>query len=610
MKKSARLTALVLSAAMLFTACGNQAPQKPSESKNDSSTASSSTTAEQSSTASTQGGEKVLMLAMSDTPETLNPHTTSTSYGLIGDMTATLYKRIWSEEQNAPTYVPAVADGEPICLDEENHRDWRIKLKEGYTFVDGTPITAHVFEYSFKMLNDPKLANRNTNASRFENGLEYMQGKCEWDEVKFKAVDDYTIELRYAEHHEPESGKSVKASFAFVATAAVHPEMYESCLNSDGTECTYGTSLDKFVASGLYEPTKLIEGQFLEITKRTDGKAPLADVFTPDRVEYTCVTDTNTRIQLFEQGKLDTVGANQEAYAEYPGAHYQYNDDVMGIFINAKTPQESALKDPNMRYALYWGLDREKIVKTVFPTSIASAYQYLPFATIADPADKDNKVLNYRTTKEAQAIRMDGHEVTQSGYDKELALEYFEKAYEANGNKKITINMLYSDDDYSKTFSEALQNYYQELFGTDRVEVALKAVPFSIIYSEIAKDKMNYDVCVSCGNKNDAEDPWDNTNWVATGEYTYNTQYCVISDEELSKEWDELYYKCALYDWKWDAQKKIEASARMEEILYNDCSFIPVYCRGTRSFFSQKITPLMDDGHVTMGYALMQAKFN
>lgn len=605
MKKMTRLTALILSVVMLLSACGND---KPGSSSGSNQSSNGETTSATETNGETK--EKVLNLSMGDTPETLNPHTTATNYNIIQDMTALLYKEIWSVEENESVYVPCIADGDPICLDEEKHIKWQIKLQKGFEFVDGTPIDAHVFEYSMKMLNSPKLANRNVNASMIANGLKYMKGECEWEEVMFKAVDDYTLEFSFAEFHEPESALDVKSTFSFVATGAVHPKMYESCLNADGTECSYGTSLDKFVASGTYYPSNLIEGQYLELTKRTDGKAPMSDIYTPDRVEYTSVTDSNTRIQLFEQGKLDYISANQEAYAEYPGAHYHYNDDVMGIYLNGISPKEAALKDKNLRYAIYWGLDRESIVKAVFPTSLASAYQYLPFTTMPDPADKVNKVINYRETKEAQAIRLDGHPVTQNGYDKDLALEYFDKAYANNGNKKISIVAIYSDDDTSKTFAEAIQNYYQELFGEDRCEIILQAVPFSIIYSEIAKNKMNYDMCLSCGNKNNYKAPWNNTNWVSSGEYTYHTQYCPIADPEKAAEWDDLFYKCALYDWKWDAQKKIEASARMEEILLNDCCFVPVYCRGYRSFFSPKITPLMETGDTYLGYCLMQAKFN
>ena len=138
-----------------------------------------------------------------------------------------------------------------------------------------------------------------------------------------------------------------------------------------------------------------------------------------------------------KKGELDAVVANQPAYDEYDGARYVYTIDNYGIYLNSETPTCTALKDVNLRYALYWGLDRETVVKAVYPTALPSAYMYVPFSTMPDPADKDNKTVVYHDTKEAKAIRMDGHEVTQEGYDPDLAKEYFDKAYQANGNQKL-----------------------------------------------------------------------------------------------------------------------------------------------------------------------------
>ena len=593
MKKTRILTALILSATMGLTACGGGDSSKETSNKEKSS-----------------DGEKVLKTYFSDTPQTLNPHTTADNYELLLDMSATLYREVWDEETGAKTYVASLADGDPVCNDDE-HKVWTIKVKDGYTFADGTEINAETVEYSIKMLNDPKLANRNVNATNFENGDAYLKGECDWEEVGFQAVDENTLEVTYAKNYEPESEKDVKDLFCFVGTALVKPELYESCLKENKTECSYGSSLETFMASALYEPTSLIQGQYLELTRRTDGKAPLEDVFTPDKVEYQAITDANTIVQMFEKGELDAVVANQPAYDEYDGARYVYTIDNYGIYLNSETPTCTALKDVNLRYALYWGLDRETVVKAVYPTALPSAYMYVPFSTMPDPADKDNKTVVYHDTKEAKAIRMDGHEVTQEGYDPDLAKEYFDKAYQANGNQKITIQAIYADSsDVTKTWAEAIQSAYQDLFGEDKIAIELQATPSAIIYEEIARDKMNYDMCLSCGWGNTYDAPWNNTNWVYSGPYVYNTQYCVIADDNLAAQWDDLFYKCAMYDYRWDAQKKLEATAKMEEILYNDCSFIPAYSGGSRYFFSEKITPLMDEGDPELKFCLMQAKFN
>lgn len=594
-KRAMRLVALMMAVAMLMlTACGG---------------GSGESTDDPQATGDTQN---VFKDYFSDTPETLNPHTTASNYELLQDISATLYREVYDVETGQTKYVAVIADGEPVCLDEETHKTWEIKIEPGHTFVDGTELDANVYEYTSKMLNSPKLANRNVDASAYENGAAYLAGECEWEEVGFKVIDDYTFQVTYADDMEPENALDVMAQYGWVGSAFVHPEMYESCLNADGTECSYGSSLETFVASGVYEPTDLIQGQYFELTRRTDEDNILQELYTVDKFEYYAVADSNTAIQMFENGELDRVVANAESYDEYPNPYIYYEPSNMGIYLNSESPVTcEALKDVNFRYALYWGLDRESVVGTVFPISEPTAYQYLPASTMPDPADPVNSKVVYRETKEAQAIRIDGHEVTPTGYDSALAHEYFDKAYEANGNEKITFTMIYSDSsEISKTWAEALQDAWQKEFGVDKLEIKLQATASAILYSEIARDTMNYDVCCSCGWWTNVEEPWENTNWVYSGPYTYNTQYCVIADDEAAAEWDEMYYSNALYENKWDAQAKLENAAKMEEILLNDCSFIPAYARGNRYFFSAKCTPVTDVSDPDLVFHTRQIIFN
>ena len=83
----------------------------------------------------------------------------------------------------------------------------------------------------------------------------------------------------------------------------------------------------------------LIQGQYLALDRRTDGKELLGDVYTPDRVEYYAVTDANTKVQMFEKGELSAVIANQPAYDGYSGARYVYTADNMGLYLNSVSPE-------------------------------------------------------------------------------------------------------------------------------------------------------------------------------------------------------------------------------------------------------------------------------
>lgn len=591
MKKAMRLVAMLLACAMMFTACS-------------SAPASSETTGGET----TETTEKVLNLVRADTPATLNPHTAETDYEILLDLSASMYRTVWDVENGVRTYVPALAVGDPVPADETN-KVWTITIDEGYTFMDGTPIDANTIEYSIKMSADPKLANRNAGVTSIENGVKYIAGECEWSEVGFKAIDDHTIQITYADDFEPATVMDVKEEWAYVGNAVVHKDTYEACMSEDGMSCTYGSSLDTFVASGLYYPSDLIEGQYFEYTRRTDtDKLVNSDIFTPDKVTYTAVSDSNAQVQLFEQGKIDAVVANQAQYDEYPGAKYQLRADNMGYYINGETPSHPILTDPNMRYALYWATDRQQVIDMVFPTSVASPYQYHIQSKV--PME-DGVLIDYRSTPEAQAIKIDGHALTETGYDPELALDYFEKAYAPYEGEKITVTAIYADtSDINKEYAEVLQAQIQKVIPADKFEIVLQATPGATIYDTIARTNMDFDICFGCGDYCSVEAPWEDTNWVYSGPYTYNTQYCSIASQAYRDEYDKLAYGCMLYEAKNDPQLRLEYTARMEEIRLNDCCFIPVYNRAYRWFFSDKITPVMEQGHVDLEFMLMQATFN
>ena len=100
------------------------------------------------------------------------------------DMTATLYRKVYDPETASMQFIPSVADGEPVPADDTLMK-WTIKVQDGYTFADGTPIDANTFDYSMKKRRHPKLANRNVDANA-ANGESILFGECEWSGVEFK----------------------------------------------------------------------------------------------------------------------------------------------------------------------------------------------------------------------------------------------------------------------------------------------------------------------------------------------------------------------------------------------------------------------------------------
>ena len=602
-KKNIKLTAILLILTMFLSACAQNTANVPDQELD----------GEEEGQQNVQDSDEpvVLKVSKSQTVSTFNPHTAQSAeeYEQLCYVNGLLYNRIYNEEEQKSDFYPELADGNPVMMDDKG-AVWNIKILEGNTFEDGTPINANSFEYSFKMLLDPKLANRNYNSMYIlKNAENYYNGQCEWDDVGIKALDDYTLEITCEEKYIPDSERDIREIFGFVGCGLVHEATFEACFNADRTENDYGTTTDKFVASGPYKISKLIEGQYTEYEKRTEGN-PSLDVFTVDTLQVKIVGDANTAIQMFENGELDIASAGGEEYDEYPDLYQVYTPDTYGLFVNSKSTTNPILKDKNFRYALYWGLDRDTLIPVVYRVMKPSGYHYTEGTTVPDP-DNPSESIDYRDSKYAEGIELDGHKIENNGYNKELALEYFDKAYEANGSTPITVEIQYIEDNVSsKAWSEALQEYYQNLFGQDKFTIKLRAIPAALLYESLNRDSLDYEIMAAGGIYHNLEKPWANSNWVSSGADVYNSQYTVISDE-AAKKYDDLYYACNVGEFAHDVEKRNEAVSQMEQILYEECTYIPTYARGVRYMISGDIEVLMKDGvgDPFVEFALLQARY-
>lgn len=634
MKKRLSILALLLAFAMLLVAC--KGADKPAEPKADKPAGEATDAAEPDEgddaeeTAAPEGEDPddteveepaepvVLRMSVTQSVTTFNPLTAEhmVEYDHQKWFNANLYKRIYDAEIQNWFLAPEIADGDPIDVNGDG-KTWNVVLKQDCTFEDGTPIDASVVEYSMKMALDPNLASRNSSIGKIlENGNAYLTKEVDsWDEVGIKAVDEFTIQFILEDDYAPYTVEDLKLSLDHVGAALVHPEMFESCFNEDRSENTYGTTVERFVAGGAYKVTNYIDGQFLEVTKREEGN-PLIETFTVDVLQLTVAVDNNTALQMYKNDEIDIVVANTDEYEDYPDVYYLYTPDNYGIFINSESKANPVLQDKNFRYAMYWGFDRDSCLKKSMPTNKVNPYHYSHAVRTPDPANP-KALVNMREQPESQAIRMDGHELTDTGFDPALAEEYFVKAYEANGNKKIEVEMQYSEgSEARKAWAEAIQYHFNELFGEERFHMSLRAVPHASIYENMNRyGELPYDMSCTAGIYQDTLKPWDNSNWVYSGDDTYTTQYTLLG-AEAAAEWDKLYYECTkgIYRTEDEAalKGKIANSARMEEILFNECTFIPAYTRGDRYLIREGINILMEEnvGDPYIGFALMQAEYD
>lgn len=284
---------------------------------------------------------------------TLNPHIyqTTAESDTMSLIFGNLLEMIYDEETENYKIIGNHAVDLPTR--NEDGTVWTFKLKEGLKWEDGTPLNARDYEYSYKMLLDPKLKN-SRGPQVFDadivvvNAKKYWDGECEWEDVGIKALDDYTLEITL-EFPAPE----IDFYLAFTgggASSPVQEKIYEAGMNEDRTETNYGTSKETTPSSGAYKLEEWIRDQVKVYVK--NEYSPIKDIYTVDRIESRVVEDANTRVQLFENNDIDTVvlsGANYDKYAEDPRLVFSKSTTVWSMFINMASEDKPFLRDVNFR---------------------------------------------------------------------------------------------------------------------------------------------------------------------------------------------------------------------------------------------------------------------
>jgi ABC-type oligopeptide transport system substrate-binding subunit len=128
---------------------------------------------------------------------------TTSNGDVAGYLTGTLYQQFPGKDRNSAYYGSELAAEMPIDVNGDG-LVWRIKLNKEAKFANGDPITADTWLYSWKENMSPKLANTYAvnlykNYLVIKNGVEYFGQTADkpvaWEDVGFKKIDDYTIEV-------------------------------------------------------------------------------------------------------------------------------------------------------------------------------------------------------------------------------------------------------------------------------------------------------------------------------------------------------------------------------------------------------------------------------
>lgn len=249
--------------------------------------------------------------------------------------------------------------------------------------------------------------------------------------------------------------------YALTDSWLVNEDLYKSCESVvDGVyQNNYGTSAETTMS---YGPYKLVSFQADKqyVFERNDNFHGIVDgQYQTTKIQYDCVGEASTRLEMFLSGQLDSYGLTAEDMENYQSSDYTYYTTTDSTFFVALNPDYDALvaaqqavgSDCNktiltvkeFRQALSFALDRSAFALATQPTCNA-AFGVYSSLIISDPENGTT----YRSTDEAKWVLAefwgvsddigdgkmyaDVDEAIESitGYNLEMAKQLFNEAYD------------------------------------------------------------------------------------------------------------------------------------------------------------------------------------
>lgn len=278
-------------------------------------------------------GPTTFRIAVGVDPDTLDPalYTTTTIANII--------------EYMAETLIVTDKDGniEPNLATEwevsDDNLEYTLKIREGVTFHDGTPLNAEAVKWNLDRVLDPDVP------------VAIRSPFVSIEEVE--VVDDYTIKLHMSQPFAP-----LMSSFSLETAAIVSPASVDMESNS------YENITDP-VGTGPYIFKERVKGERVVVEKNPDywGEEPYYD-----EVVFRIVPEAATRESLLLAGQVDMIIlppiSDLPALRDNPDVEVLLAPSDRSIFISINNNDE-VLSDPRVRQALNYAVNKQDIIDSV-----------------------------------------------------------------------------------------------------------------------------------------------------------------------------------------------------------------------------------------------------
>ena len=252
---------------------------------------------------------------MGGEPECMDP--TINDYSSGSYALQSLFRGLYKYDADG-ALVPAMAESYEVS---EDGCTYTFKLKEGLKWSDGSPLTAHDFEYSWKRVLNPDVGSETayTLYSVIKDGYECFVSKTvSADDLPIRALDDTTFQV---ELKAPASYFiTLTASTAFMPVCKANVEKYGE---------DWSSSPETYVCNGPFMLADMKKDESFTFVKNPNYYN--ADEVKIDTVKYVFLNAPETVRMAFDNGELDiATSVNSDAMKAYTGTDKLVTSDRIG----------------------------------------------------------------------------------------------------------------------------------------------------------------------------------------------------------------------------------------------------------------------------------------
>ncbi|WP_050527484.1 peptide ABC transporter substrate-binding protein [Pseudorhodobacter aquimaris] len=423
---------------------------------------------------------------------------------------------------------PGVATGFEAS---EGNTVYTFTLRDTAKWSNGDPVVAQDFVNAWRRAADPATASPYAwyvELTQMKNAAEIVAGKMDPSELGVEAVDDHTLKVTLTQ-----PVPYFPAMTSYATLSPIHMPTVEE-FGSDWT------APENYVGNGAYTLKELALNEYFTLVKSPTYWD--ADSVIIEEVTGLVINDVNQALTRYESGEYDML--EPLPAGTYPRLKTERPDEAKSVprlcsyyyAINQRPDSQPELRDPRVRQALSYAVDRNVIVDQILQGGELPGYNFAHAAT----AGFEMPEIEYAGWTQAE----------RDAKAKELIAEA--------GVEDLELKLIYNTDENHKKIATVLSQMWKQKLG---ITVTLSNMEWST-YLDVRRGG-DFDLArvAWCGDYNEASTFLD---------------ILTTDQEQNDGKWSNAEYDKVIAASKTSDHPATEYKAA-EQILSDDMGIIPVY---------------------------------